>query len=320
MNNEKIKNQIQTQEAIIRTIAFFDMFDYPLTAWEAWKYCDIPSPRLDAIEPPLSRAGRTGSGEGTGVRAEGGFYFLPGREKIVETRKKRYNYSLRKLKRARLIAKVFKIIPWIKMIAVGNIIGSYNLKDESDIDLFIITEKNRIWLSRFGCVLITKILNLRPTPKNSRDKICLSFFVSEEKLNLKDLMLDEKDPYFVYWLAGLYPIYNANNTWTKFYEANSWLKNYLPNWQVGKFNNQFNAGKPWPKFYRLVIGLIFGWTEKLIKIFQLKVLAPELKSLMNKDTRVVINDQILKLHVLDRREHYRDLYYNKLNEILKQNN
>jgi hypothetical protein len=357
------QNNNQTEGGICKSrllgireiIVFFDMFDYPLTSWEVEKYCDLPSPRLDAVETSLGemsnyelRTSNIFNDEHASFFREGktttadGFYFLLGRESIIETRKKRYNYSMRKLKRAKLIAKIFKIIPWIKMIAVGNIIGSYNLKDDSDIDLFIITEKNRIWLSRFFCVVITKILNLRPTPKNSRDKICLSFFVSEENLNLEKLMLKETkfpsllrrsgyegragnlvssspDVYFIYWLAGLYPIY-TNNTWSKFYEANNWLKNYLPNWQAGEFNNKFNAGKPWPKFYRISINFIFGWAEKQSKKIQLKFLAPDLKKLMNQDTRVVINDQVLKLHVLDRREHYRDLYYNKLNEIPKTNN
>ena len=36
MNNLESNNNIK--EAIVETIAFFDLFDYPLTAWEVWKY------------------------------------------------------------------------------------------------------------------------------------------------------------------------------------------------------------------------------------------------------------------------------------------
>jgi 8-oxo-dGTP pyrophosphatase MutT (NUDIX family) len=288
------------RKAIVRAVAFFDLFDYPLTAFEIWKYCSAKCELLEITD----EVGKSF------LQEKSGFYFLPGREEIVEVRKKRYNYSLRKLKRARLIAKIFKIIPWIKMIAAGNIIGSFNLKDGSDIDLFIITKKNKIWLTRFFCVLITKVLNLRPTQKNSRDKVCLSFFIDEDDLNLDKLMLKNKtdDIYFIYWLAGLVPIFNRDEIFVKLIFANSWLNNCLPNWQAGIFSDKLSAGKPWPKFCQQIINFAFGWLKDITKKIQLKKLPQNLKELMNKDTRVVINDNILKLHALDRRAEYQNLF------------
>jgi hypothetical protein len=223
----------------------------------------------------------------------------------------RYNYTDKKFKRAVWVAKIFKFIPWIKMIAVGNIIGTHNLKQEGDIDFFIITEKGRIWLSRFFCVLVIKILGMRPNREKTQDKICLSFFASEKDLNLEKLMLNKsrdnkegKDFYFIYWLAGLTPIYDRDNAFAEFIENNDWLKNYLPNWQSSEVSHRYDAGQGFFWFYRDVVDMFLAGLERRIKEFQMEIMPRQIKDMMNMDSRVVVNDKIIKLHVNDRREEY----------------
>ena len=61
-------------------------------------------------------------------------------------------------------------------------------------------------------------------------------------------------------------------------------------------------------FFYFLFNFIFGSLESLFKKIQLKMLPPKIKELINKDTRIVINDRVLKLHVKDRREEYRKNY------------
>ena len=306
----------------METIAFFDLFSYPLTGFEVWKYLGAKCELSDVLEileditkkPPLVPPLQGGQVEKRGqIESKNGFYFLAGREEIIKERMARYNYIDRKFKRAVLLSKIFKLIPWIKMIAVGNIIGTHNLKKESDIDLFIITEENRVWLTRFFCILITKILGLRPKPENMQDKICLSFFISEDAMNLEKFMLTrEKDIYFIYWLAGLVPVYDKDGIYNKFIGANGWLKNYLPNWEAGEINYRRNAGKSFSWFYRDTIDMFFGGLERRIKNWQIKILPKQLATIMNLDTRVVANDRVIKLHANDRRAYYREKFKQQL--------
>lgn len=337
----------QLRKAIFRTVAFFDMFNYPLTAFEIWKYLGVKCELGEVVEflnqlhssslpacadrlckergqnedsdtpQPLSR------GE---LQQKNGFYFLKGREEIIETRMRRYNYTDEKFKRALWVSRIFKYIPWIKGIAIGNIIGAHNLKKEGDIDFFIITQKNRIWITRFYCVLIAKLLGLRPKPGKIKDKICLSFFISEDNLNLERLMLNScyseqseesrdpsakpqddkgKDVYFIHWLAGLIPIYNEKEIFEKFFQANNWIKEYLPNWISNEIHFRRDAGKiP----FTFLCNNLGGVREKLLRWLQLRLLPKELQELRNKDTRVIINDQMIKTHSNDRREYYKEQF------------
>ncbi|MDP3043629.1 MAG: hypothetical protein Q8N21_04470 [bacterium] len=337
--NKNITNS-HIMQAIVETIAFFDLFDFPLTDFEVRQYIDVKC-ELNDVQTVLNNKELHDF-----IEEKNGFYFLAGRREIIKTRQERRGYAQRKIKKAARVSKLFKLIPWIKMIAVGNIIGTDNLKDESDIDLFIITEPERIWLARFFCAGLAQLLGLRPKKNNTRDKICLSFFVSEEAMNLEKLMLDGgkpspspralergRDVYFIYWLAGLKPVYNKAGIYEKFMEANGWIKEYLPNWQGpfchsrGLQHSRKRVGNPGVNRKNLFVPLTPGFPVKLgmtvikqleqkAKKLQLELLPADLKKIMNKDTRVVINDKILKLHSNDRREEYRRKWVSKIQGII----
>ncbi len=314
----KIEEDIQIREAIINVVAFFDMFDYPVSVFELWQYNSIKCDLVE-IQEILEDKGNMKS---LILDSKNGFYFLKGRENIVNTRMKRYNSTDRKFKRAIKVSKIFKLIPWIKMIAISNIIGSNNLKDNSDIDFFIITENRRIWITRFFCVGITKILGLRPKGGKKRDKICLSFYISEDAIDFKKFVLDnkstiEKDIFFIYYLPALIPIYGGGNVYKKLINANNLDNGFLPNWKPLKIVKRRSISNRNFLVYRDLIDLFIGGLEGNFKKLQLKLMPESLKNIMNKDTRVIITDQILKLHVNDRRKEYRDRYNKKINEIFK---
>lgn len=304
--NEKMQNEFRTaRAAILNVVAFFDIFNYPMTAFEIWFYLGIKCSYADVLEwlkhIKLSK--------------KNGFYYLPNRESAIEARQDKYNYTDKKFKKAKLLCRIFKFIPWIKMIAIANIIGANNLREGSDIDLFIITKKNRIWISRFFCVSLTKLLNLRPKPGQEKDTICLSFYKSEEDLNISNLMIDNLDIYFIYWLAGLQPIYDIDNSYENFISANSWIFNCLPNWQSAHITKRRIVKPMVGNTYSDIVDLLIGGLEKELKKFQLKILPRKMQKIINKDTRIVVNKSTIKLHIKDRRQKYRELHYKNYKKI-----
>ncbi len=305
MNNENVNKNIK--KSILKTIVFFDLFDYPLTQFEIWKYIKLKT-SLFSVMNILNNA------KFSIINEKNGFYFLNGRKNIIKTRMERNDYACDKLKKANKIAKIFRNIPAIKMISVSNIIGALNLREGSDIDLFIIVDKNKIWRTRFLCVIILELLNLRPSPGNEKDKICLSFFLCTNNLDVKNLRLED-DIYFNYWIINLVPIYNINYTYEKFISTNNWIKDEFPNWKMVKSGHRYFTEKGSNfliKFFLFFLGLPGEFFLKKIQIWKF---AKIIKDNMNRDTRVVVNDDILKLHVTDRRKKYKRKFIEKLYEV-----
>lgn len=309
-------------------IVFFDLFDYVLTDFEIWRLLSVKCELSQVVEmlENLEKFPQTSPGPLLGkerelVENKNGFYFLAGREENIRVRLSRYNFTDRKFKRALLIARLLKFIPWVKLIAVVNLYGAHNLKDDSDIDLFIITEKNRLWISRWFCVGLIKLLRLRPDLAKGiyRDKICLSFFISQAALDLDQVRLED-DICFAYWLAGLTSIYDAGGVYQELIKANRWLGISLPNWQPINPVRRRQVKPFLSEFYHDLADLFIGGLEPQVKALQLKLLPPPLKNIMNQDRRVAVNDQIIKLHANDRRSEYRERYYRKIYETYRKNN
>lgn len=278
---------------IIKILAFFDLFAYPLTSFEIW----------EKLNKKLSLAAVT---EMINIRPEiigqkNGFYFLSGRGETVTTRQKRYNYSNRKLKVARNFARIFGLLPFVRAVALANSIGTCNLRDESDIDFFIITSPGRIWLTRFFCAGLAKLLDCRPTLVSKRDKICLSFYISTAHLNLDDLRLPSADPYFDYWLPGLVLLYNKRGTYEQFLVA----------------NNLGTEGRVACRESKTVFG---DYSERLVRKWQLKIMPAVLKEQMNRSSGVVVGDTVLKLYAVDRRAEFLKKFNYKTHALLEKIN
>jgi hypothetical protein len=295
-------------KAIVSTIAFFDIFSYPLSTFEVFKYLQIESSYFQlvlALEELESR---------NIISSKNSFYCLKGKEDNFRIRQKRYNYTKKKIKIARRWSKIFKLFTGLKLIALSNSIGSYNLREGGDIDLFIITKRNKIWTSRFTLALIAKLFNLRPSPENEKDKLCLSFFISEANLNLENYT-KENDFYFLYWLVNLSSIYDKDDYLDKLLAENVWVKNYLPNYfKIINFSNEKNSYKKIEEKEKIFNNKSNsnGFIEKNLKKIQWRLFPQEIKDKANKAKEVIINDKVLKLHVLDRREFFYKKYLDRM--------
>jgi len=313
--SKKIDNLSELSEAIIKIVVFFDLFSYPLTAYEVWRYLGIIAD-FEEIPAELEKLVKDEYLEETQ-----GFYFLPGQKSLINIRKQRYHFTNRKLKIARRAVRLFSLLPTVRLAALSNLIGHHNLRDGSDIDIFIVAKENRIWLTRLFCAGLMKILRQRPTPSKKRDKICLSFYVDTKNLNLKEMTTGPDDQYFNFWLAGLYPLYDRGAYYHQLMSENLWLKDYLPNGDFLLSNQSYRESpNAWYKS-RLVVKswrLFIDYFERKAESIQMSIMPLALKQKANLDSRVIIKPGVLKLYLLDRREEFARRYKERLRRLFNE--
>jgi hypothetical protein len=290
---------------ILKVLAFYDIFKYPLTVLEVQKNLGAAA-GLQEVRGVLCELKNENK-----IIMESGYFFLPGNENAAENRKARFLISFKKLERAKKIARLFAWFPFIKFIGVCNSLGYFNAAEGSDIDFFIIVRAGHIWTARFFPAAILKIFNLRPTAKTNKDKLCFSFFVSDGAPDISGVALPGSDPYFWHWMNWILPLYD-DKIYERFIEANGWIKNLFPN-----FMPQNHYFAPRPRFIKKIFEKILAGAEKFLQNVQLKAMPANLKEAVNRnDGSVVINDEMLKFHLLDRRAEYREKYEKIVSSIM----
>lgn len=210
------------EKAILRTLCYHDIFDYPLTLKEIHSFLIGKKASFEKLKSAINHQ--------PSIISCGGFYFLKCRQEIVKLRKKREKYSREKLLLAKKVARFLRWVPTIKMVAVTGALAVNNAKEDDDIDFLIITSKNRLWLTRIQAVLLIELLASRPQLEKGRlkDTICLNIFLDENHLR----MPKEKQNLFVaHEIVQMKPLWQKDAVYQKFLKENQWVKKFLPNWK-----------------------------------------------------------------------------------------
>lgn len=197
--------------------------------------------------------------------------------------------------------KFIRFIPWLKMVAIWNSVAMNGANENSDIDLFIITSPNRLWIVRILITFIFQILWVRKTKDKHKARFCLSFFITTNNLNFKKFAIDN-DIYLYYWMIYLKPILNYDNTWEHFIEENKIWCDFNEYQSIIEDNKKYIVYKKKTSNYN---SFLLNYIEKSLKFFFLPKTKKSFLKLW-KPFWVVITNNILKFHNNDRRKEIRD--------------
>ncbi len=311
------------EKAIISAIAYFDLFDYPLTSFEVWRWLytdsegeNVPCPLRDVL-----RAFAKSQYLHERLEFREGYYFLKGRGDIVVSRQSRYRIAEKKYLRARKLVKALSMIPFVRMIAVCNKLGYNNNTLDSDIDVFIICAQGRLWFTRLMVTLVTQFAGMRRHGINISQRVCLSFYLSTSRLSIHDLAKTPSDPYLSYWISHLYPLFGAD-TYHAFMEANRWVQKTLPNLQSVSASPRRTVGQGRQSRVQRMFEIVFrgplgAMSEKIAKSVQMKRIARNPDSHLKEHTSdVVVDDTVLKFHEQDRRIIFRRQFEQQCSRLL----
>lgn len=206
--------------AILKTLIFFDAQDMPLTISEIQNYLVAESNLPEDLT--LTRLADTIVSELSGVASlADGFYFITGRENLLTLRQERYKISLMRFRRTRRWLRGLRFLPYLRAVAVSGSQALLNSQNDSDIDLFLITKPNRIWLTRLLVSLYFQILGQRRYGQQIRNRFCLNHYLCEGATISQDQNL-----YTAVEYANLLPVLGVAAL-GRFWAQNGWIRNFL---------------------------------------------------------------------------------------------
>lgn len=237
--NEAMK---QLNNGIIKVLKYFSFFAYYPTLEEIHTFLPVKISKTK-LEGELKR-----------------FKYTPVEYSI------RRKISQKKLNnwRFQLYIKLISLFPQIRLIGLSGSISMMNAKEDDDIDLFIITARNRLFTGRLITLVLAQLLGLRrhrqiekldalfstATPQRGplaivskkasslltnhqslvtshyKNKVCLNLFFDENNLKVPKFKQTE---FVGHEVLQMKPIIVKGNVYERFLEENRWVFKIFPN-------------------------------------------------------------------------------------------
>ncbi len=297
------------EKAVLQTLAYFDLFEYPLTESEIRSFLGIEA-RSDEILQILS-----GLSQRALVFRRSDFYSLQNDPQRIARRLKGNRLAGQQMARAYRRGRLIGRFPFVRSVMISGSLSKGFMSPTGDYDYFVITSPGRLWVARFFLTAFKRIFLF-----NRHKRFCVNYLISEDCLEIA-----EKNLFTATELATLIPVY-GNNYRHLLYKSNLWARTYLPN----QFRNlppctevQISFGK------RLLEGLFNGnagdrldrYSQRLFwKKWVLKyrpALAEEDFNLAFKSTRSVskLHPQNYQRTVLNRLHHRLSILYSEVSAL-----
>jgi hypothetical protein len=211
-----------SNETILKTLLYSDIFDYPLSKEEIWKF--LISKNKENKQDFLKYL----SHKNPLINYKKNFYFIKGREEVIKKRQEKEIHSLKKIKFAKKIIQKLSLIPTVYFIGISGALAMKNSEENDDIDLFVISSRNSVWTTRLIMVMMLIFLRVYRTKKEKKvaNKICLNMIIDDSALTFSK---ERNDLYTAHEIGQMLPIFNKNKTYERFIASNAWIKNFLPN-------------------------------------------------------------------------------------------
>lgn len=246
------------EKAILKTLIYADIFDYPLTIFEIHKWLVGRKVTFRQVEEALEKL----RVKGKTARVKG-YYFLPDRAGIVRKRQQREKQSAWYIKKGQLLTQMLKFIPWIKLVGISGGLAMGNASKIDDIDLFIVTAKNRLWMSRLFALGVLSLLGQRrkvaDMGRKIAGKLCLNILLEEDRLEQSSI-----DIYLAHEVLQMRVLWQRDGIYRKYLEDNQWAFKFLPNW---------TSSLSFPRKRESISSSgMTDYLETLAKWFQLKIM------------------------------------------------
>ena len=201
------------ESAIIRTLLYFGVFNYPLTLTEIHENCQFIRCTQGEVETKVQEFCKKKL-----VNKFGDFYFITGNTSQIERRKSGNQRAANYFSKAQHYSRLISFFPFVEAVYISGSLAKGFVDEKGDIDYFIITRPNRLWLCRSLLIIFKKLFLL-----NSHKYFCLNYFIDSSTIEIPD-----QNIFTATELVFAIPMYNRDLC-SKFERSNLWKHMYYPN-------------------------------------------------------------------------------------------
>lgn len=232
----------------LKVILYFSLFKYPLTKEEMFAFSNVD--KIEDVEIELNTLL-----ERKIVFKVEKYFSKTNDIKLLERRLKGNKMAEEIMPIAYKKAKLIMKFPFVKSVSISGSLSKNYYDDNGDIDFFIITEPNYLWLGRSLLIAYKKLFLL-----NSKKHFCVNYFISSSNLEIK-----EQNRFTATEIATLKPIY-GEDLFRDFIDENKWYTKFYPNKMIDYNSLRKDIKKP---SWSLFIEFIFR--NKLGKIIDIRL-------------------------------------------------
>jgi hypothetical protein len=200
----------EEERGILRALLYFDLFQYPLTEAEIRAFSTTPlsGDWASALVHLCDRQW---------IFKQGDFHSLKENSFRIGRRIAGNERARQSMVTAHRMSRWIAHIPFVRAIMLSGSISKGYMDINSDIDYFIITAPNRLWLVRTTLAIIRRVFMF-----NSHRYLCTNYFIDDQHLEIT-----EKNMFTAVETKTLVPMYGGDVI-SRFRRANGWISSYLP--------------------------------------------------------------------------------------------
>ncbi|MDP1677034.1 MAG: hypothetical protein Q8L88_09215 [Bacteroidota bacterium] len=202
---------------ILKTVAYFDVFDYPLTTEQIFRFLPQNSISHGDVENAVEHMVKSKE-----LVKEKSYFLLPSTHRnITEKREAEERRAKKRLKYARNISRFIKSLPFIRAVFITGSLSKNVAASSSDIDFMIVAAPERLWVCRTMLTAFRKIFLF-----GSSKYFCTNFYVTEN-----GYAQQRRNIFTAIEVATTKVIWNES-AFLEFQRQNQWMKEFLPNINV----------------------------------------------------------------------------------------
>jgi hypothetical protein len=221
------------QEHIIRTLLYYDIFNYPLKADEVFHFLGTNHVDCEMVKGELIFLA-----ENAYIHRFGDFFSVKKDHEAVARRIKGNAKAEATMTLAAKRARLIGCFPFVRSVMASGSLSKNYIDENSDLDFFIVTQPGRLWIARTLLVLFKRIFLL-----NSHKYFCVNYFVDSSHLEI-----EEKNLFTATELATVIPLYGTNY-YAQLHHNNQWLNQFFPNYSIRSIRKDDGRKEKFLKYF-----------------------------------------------------------------------